>query len=58
MESGSQGNNARESGSEGNMGAKAAATAARGAPSQPSRETEGVLDTMSLKINDNLRLFR
>ncbi|CAM9372021.1 unnamed protein product [Ectocarpus fasciculatus] len=58
MESGARNNNARESGSGGDVDAKAAATAARGAPSQPSHKTEGVLATISIKINDNLGLFR
>ncbi|CAB1114923.1 unnamed protein product [Ectocarpus sp. CCAP 1310/34] len=58
MGDGAQDNHARENGSGGEMRAKAAATAAGGAPAQPPRITERVLATISIKINDNLRLFR
>ncbi|CAM9474739.1 unnamed protein product [Ectocarpus sp. 4 AP-2014] len=58
MGNGAQDNPSRGNGSGGEMGVKAAATGAGGAPSQPSRKTEGVLATISITINDNLGLFR
>ncbi|CAM9294240.1 unnamed protein product [Ectocarpus sp. 13 AM-2016] len=59
MENGAQDNHTRENGkSGGEMGAKATATAAGGAPLRASRKTEGVLAAISIKINDNLGLFR